>query len=453
MIYVMAANKQTSAKKKKRALSSLLFYTFFSLLLVLITLPFIIAERQTTDQEAAVNRTQSYTPPSMRQVPDPLYGVTLDNVENLPGIVASLSNLTHRPTARIVFDEGQPPSYYDQAVRQIQPVSYILGMLADSTAIKSYSPQQYTQHTTDYLNAFGNLVDIWEIGNEINGEWLGTDVPAKMITGYNTVKAAGKRTALTLYYNGMDDTNNCYENQENLMFRWAEKNVPAEMKQGLDYVFVSFYEDDCPGVSKDWNAVFTKLHQMFPNSRIGFGENGTATATAAQSLKITYIQEYYPKWVNVPCYVAGNFWWYFYQDGIPHTNNPLWTAINNSMNALPVPNDIGCGDSGGIKTDPTPTLQPYPTQMLITPTLYCLGGCQAPSQPVQTPAPITITPANPEITEPIITENPLPTGTENLNPKEKKVRKNNGNTSFLQLFLNFIREILAFIFSLFRRDV
>lgn len=38
-------------------------------------------------------------------------------------------------------------------------------------------------------------VDIWVIGNEINGEWLGdtAGVVAKMTGAYDVVKAAGKR--------------------------------------------------------------------------------------------------------------------------------------------------------------------------------------------------------------------------------------------------------------------
>jgi hypothetical protein len=45
------------------------------------------------------------------------------------------------------------------------------------------------------------------VGNDINGEWLGTtpDVVAKMKGAYDLVKARGNRTALTLYYN-----HNCF---------------------------------------------------------------------------------------------------------------------------------------------------------------------------------------------------------------------------------------------------
>ncbi|GAA3030296.1 hypothetical protein GCM10020229_47170 [Kitasatospora albolonga] len=45
-------------------------------------------------------------------------------------------------------------------------------------------------------------MDVWEIGNEVNGNWLGSyaDVSTKITDAYRQVEAAGKRSALTLYY-------------------------------------------------------------------------------------------------------------------------------------------------------------------------------------------------------------------------------------------------------------
>ena len=190
--------------------------------------------------------------------------------------------------------------------------------------------QAYQSRVTEYLNTLGSAVDIWEIGNEINGEWLGdtASVTAKMSGAYDIVKSANKSAALTLYYN-----KGCFEKADHEMFTWAQANVPARMKSGLDYVFISFYEDDCNGIQPDWNQVFSQLGSMFPNSKIGFGENGTVTA----SKKATYINRYYRMTVNHPRFVHGNFWWYFdaSQNGGPGDmvpqGNALWTVINDAM--------------------------------------------------------------------------------------------------------------------------
>lgn len=252
-----------------------------------------------------------------------MYGVTIDSVGSLSATVTALDNLKYMPTTRIVFDEWVPASYYVNAVNQINPVSYVMGELLDSYYVKSYSLAQYKDRTTEYLNALGNKIDLWEVGNEINGEWLG-DTPtvvAKMTGAYDLVKAKGGRTELTLYYN-----EECWANPANEMFTWTEKNVPAYMKNGLDYVLISYYEDDCNGLQPNWPAVFQKLSVMFPNSKIGFGEVGTLYSAK----KAAYIDRYYNMQITAPRYVGGYFWWYFIQDMVPYTK-ALWMTLNNAL--------------------------------------------------------------------------------------------------------------------------
>jgi len=256
-----------------------------------------------------------------RPIPDPLYGITLDAVDHLPAIVASLSNLSHTATTRVVFDEFVPPSDYVDPVSQISRVSYVMGEILDSAYVKRYTVADYLQRTSDYLDALGPVVDIWEVGNEINGEWLGDtpSVVAKMQGAYDRVKQRGARAALTLYYN-----EDCWSNPANEMFTWTQAHVPDDMKQGLDYVLISYYEDDCNGLQPDWLRVFQKLASMFPNSKIGFGENGTVYA----SRKASYIQRYYSVRLALPQYIGGHFWWYGKQDFVP-LSNPLWTIFND----------------------------------------------------------------------------------------------------------------------------
>ena len=65
----------------------------------------------------------------MRAVPDPIYGVTVDDVSNVTNIVYSSANLSHMPTTRIVFDYGQEPWGYTSAISRIEPVSYIIELV------------------------------------------------------------------------------------------------------------------------------------------------------------------------------------------------------------------------------------------------------------------------------------------------------------------------------------
>jgi hypothetical protein len=249
-----------------------------------------------------------------------VYGVTVTDPWNPGPVVTSLSALAFRPTARIVFDEWVRARKYRDLVAQIGTAAFVMGELLDSAYVKQYSVTQYRQRTDEYLSTLGSLVNIWEICNECNGEWLGrtADVVAKMTYAYDATKARGYPAALTLYYN-----DGCWSKSANEMFRWTEQNVPARMRQDLDYVLVSYYEDDCEGVQPYWPSVFDRLGALFPNSKIGFGEVGTLHV----NLKEEYIQRYYTLPIAHPRYIGGHFWWYFNEDMVPHTK-PLWRVLN-----------------------------------------------------------------------------------------------------------------------------
>lgn len=282
------------------------------------------------------------------QVPSPLYGITVDNVKNLSGIVESISNLSRRMTTRIVFDSGKTPGDYREATETIHKVSYVMGQPVDSFWMRCFTVPEYVQRTKDYVDNLSDVVDIWEIGNEINGDWTSgstrkckpkasvtstatADVAAKMIGAYDYVKSKGRVTELTLYYN-----KGCGEPEANEMFTWAELNIPDRMRQGLDYVLISYYEDDCHGLQPNWPAVFQQLATMFPNSKIGFGECGAQKRKAPADVKKQYVDRYYRMRVDVPNFVRGCFWWYFRQDMVPYKKsnqkiNPMWQALNEAI--------------------------------------------------------------------------------------------------------------------------
>jgi hypothetical protein len=264
-------------------------------------------------------------------LPSPLYGVTVDDISKLSDIVTSLGALPHRATTRIVFDSGEAPAYYAQAVPAVHAVSYVLGEILDSSAVSQVSPAQYAQRTSDYLAAFPTGVDVWEVGNEINGNWLGTDadVASKMTQAFDLVKAAGQHTELTLY--GCSDSGATYD-----MFTWVNAHVPPRMLTGLDYVLVSYYEGDCGAPRSDWPTVFQQLRALFPTAGLGFGEvgyvdtNGNDLALQNESAAATYLQKYYGMQITVPGYVGGYFWWYFAEDMVPDTQ-PLFGVLSTAI--------------------------------------------------------------------------------------------------------------------------
>jgi hypothetical protein len=256
-------------------------------------------------------------------LPVPLYGVTIDDISELSSIIESLRRMARKPTARIVFDETVGPAYYRKAAISMSAVSYLMGEILDSAYVRRISVNGYLNRTTRYLDSMGEVINIWEIGNEVNGEWLGrtADVVAKISGAFDLVKARGKITALTLYYN-----EDCWARKANEMFTWAQANIPARMKQGLDYVLISYYEEDCNDLRPDWPAVFTRLTAMFPNSRIGFGEIGTSDPAKKAEL----LTRYYTMKIDQPNYIGGHFWWYWREDMVPWTQ-PLWNTLNTAI--------------------------------------------------------------------------------------------------------------------------
>lgn len=263
-----------------------------------------------------------------RPLPEHVLGVTITDLGPLEGITEALRSLAQRPTARIVFDARRQAITYYPALRDIHEVSYVMGELVDSVDVAKMSVDVYSARTTDYLNELSDLVDIWEIGNEVNGEWLGPSdkVQAKISAAYKLVKERDKLAALTLYYN-----RDCVQQPDHELFTWAQNNIPADMRQGLDYVWVSYYEQRCHGEEPDWNSVFTRLHEQFPHAKLGLGGCGTSDPMRKAEL----VQHFYSLDVDAPSFVGGYFWWYFREDMQP-SSAPLWKVLNAAWVGAPL---------------------------------------------------------------------------------------------------------------------
>lgn len=279
---------------------------------------------KSTPQNSDSTNTPSQQPPPPTQPAGKIFGVTVDSVSNLNEVIISLQNLSQKPTARIVFDEGVSATSYKNAVQKIHQVAFIMGEILDSYYVKDFTLEQYLDRTKQYYEMLSDDVDIWEVGNEINGEWLGDpdQVSQKMIAAYDFIKSKEKKTSLTLYYNEA-----CWMYPSEEIFTWASKNIPIRMKNGLDFVLISYYEDDCNGLQPNWESVFVKLAKMFPNSKIGFGEIGTTKSISAKS---EMIERYYRLNINSSRFIGGYFWWYFVQDMVPFTK-PMWQVLNNNL--------------------------------------------------------------------------------------------------------------------------
>lgn len=250
-------------------------------------------------------------------------GVTLDSIKTLSKTIKTLQAFPYPLTVRVVFDHNKSPAYYQSAIDSLHQYAYIMGEILDSFAFKKYGLNSYKKRVSRYIDHFHSKIAIWEIGNEINGEWLGKtkSVVDKLNAAYNIAKAKKVLIALTFFYN-----ETCSSHPENKMFTWIEKNVTQAMRDGLDFVFISYYPDHCEGPTPPWQEVFHRLHQLFPYAKLGFGELGTEK----KAKKAALISEYYRFTLPEPYYIGGNFWWYFRQDMVP-PSKPLYAVLKRAV--------------------------------------------------------------------------------------------------------------------------
>ena len=284
-----------------------------------------------------------------RDIPTPVYGVTLDNVANkvLSGTIASLQQMPHFPTSRVVFDAQETADYYLPPIVKLRPATYIMGQLADSTDMSEFTLASYQARAKSYLKTLGANVDIWEIGNEMNGGWLGANAFEKSRTAFEVMHASGARTAFTFFYEGEpNDPQNCIDGAGHDMFTWIQSkfqlNLPPGQRDpageafrlGLDQVLISWYPQGCNNLQPDWTSIFTELARIFPNSKVGFGEIGTARPQNGSLYEKNLIQQYYPLAQKTPLpasFIGGYFWWNFVEEMVPSTKTPLLEILNESI--------------------------------------------------------------------------------------------------------------------------
>lgn len=275
----------------------------------------------------------------------PLFGVTINRVVHMAAILRAERSLPEHPTSRVYFNVSEPASYYASPVAQLHAVSGVMGELLDSGDATSITAAAYQTRVESYLSTLGSSVDIWEIGNEVNGGWTGPYATgaAKVDEAFTDVSATGAQSALTLYANEYAP-NNCGDGTSELTpVQYSQQYVSAAVRDGLAYVFESYYPTGCHNTfptSAQVASEMQQLHALYPNALLGLGEVGlprpvrTRTlATAEKVLSWAYALD-----PGLPYYIGGYFWWYSLEDamlGKALLAGPLASAFRAEAAALP----------------------------------------------------------------------------------------------------------------------
>ncbi len=268
-----------------------------------------------------------------------LYGLTVDDISHISSAIAMERALPERPTTRVVFDLGEPASYYLGAVQQLRGLGAVMGELLDSSYEKAITAANYRNLVESYLSLLGSKVSIWEIGNEVNGNWTGpySSVKEKLVVAYRAVAAARGVTALTLYANEYAP-NNCGDGLRELTpVQFSQHYVPAFVRAGLQYVFESYYPTQCgntfPSAARVM-AEMEQLHRLYPRALLGFGEVGLPNAANGGSVNTARRVMSWAYGLRIPLsyYVGGYFWWYGAEDLVP-SNKPLHSSFVAALRA------------------------------------------------------------------------------------------------------------------------
>ena len=138
-----------------------------------------------------------------------LYGITIDDswyddvkIEN---IIEGIKNLPVKPIVRIVMSKDIKAKDYVSLFRKVHKVAYIMAQPVDSFEMNTYKNVESYRKRFEYSYKYlKDYVDIWEIGNEVNGEeWIkeSPEFTAKKIySAYEFIKSKNGLTALTPYY-------------------------------------------------------------------------------------------------------------------------------------------------------------------------------------------------------------------------------------------------------------
>jgi len=264
------------------------------------------------------------------RLPRKLWGVTVDNVADTDQIVDSLRDLKSQPTARIVFDPGSTPDDYRKQVHAIRDVAFVMGSPIDSAPPSGQmTVEAYRKRLNSFMDGLSEDVDVWEIGNEVNGDWTcDSELMAEKIeAGVQVAKAHHRPAALTLFYSDF------YKGQDREMVAWSNKYLPESVRRKLDYVFVSFYPDTATGPHPDWKPIFGNLAKAFRHAKLGFGELGLRNADFSlsqdEAKKNSLIERYYGMSSILPHrFVGGYFWWTYRQDALKR-DSLIWKTFHD----------------------------------------------------------------------------------------------------------------------------
>lgn len=239
-----------------------------------------------------------------------MIGITFDSIENLERSVESIveANLPYRLCVRLVCDPPLPPSFYRDAVALLEPVCDLVILPVDSSEMSHMSVTDHTRRMDEYMSFFKSrtAVRYFEVGNEINGDWCGSDVMTKVNKSLHIAATWGVKTLLTYYMVGNDSV---MTSRPEFWLKHYALSLPPEI------ITLSCYPNQEEFSDGEMLNFFTNAQRYYPGSQLGIGEWGCEGIEAregdiAREIKRAYswgssllIETWLSRWCD------GVFWW------------------------------------------------------------------------------------------------------------------------------------------------
>lgn len=202
------------------------------------------------------------------------YGATFETVSSsYAEIITALQWLAMklpgvRPTGRIVYQWDDPDAYIEPC-KALAPLCDLMLLVCDSSSLKHREASQINRMTNLLVKRLGPYLKSLEIGNEVNGDWVGRqkDIPAKIDAVSKVALNSRLERVLTLYLG---------EDVQQMLDWDAAHDIPREVTALSWYP----YQQSVPTARPGWNSLASVLVNRRPATKLMIGEYGTESTDA-----------------------------------------------------------------------------------------------------------------------------------------------------------------------------
>lgn len=250
------------------------------------------------------------------------WGLADLSLKKIKAAVKYLSDFERKDLCvRVVMEKDAPLEIYKEPCRLLHEAG--IGVMIepiDSFFMKSYkTPKIYTKRILKAIEAVDPYISIVEVGNEVNGDWVGGNAIGRVNAAIDAVKNLDGHylTAITPIISRDDQR------------AWVDF-FESHRVETTDLALFSYYPRDGSSKILDWNLQFEALGEIFPKSQLGFGEFGMEAEGKPPPLlseEMALIKEFYTKKISHPRCIGGGGYW----DALQAIGGPLGKTIKDAV--------------------------------------------------------------------------------------------------------------------------